>query len=225
MYAELQGKIYANDPHFDNLQARLVHRTCIVGETLDGWIVEHTVEILDFGKPPRVVVDPDLLIADEGTDTDGNVRQVRRQAKTQELLAHIYELLAAKPQNVRELAHATGQTPDRIKGILRELPPDIAVLHKGTWGNVYGLVGVDYRTPLYSPTMQRIVEYIRQHGSATVPELSEALGTHKANIQKALATYPDVLRQAGTRRAQGEAGGKRSIVWELNKTRTKKETA
>lgn len=84
MYAELQGKIYANDPYFDNLQARLVRRSCIVGETLDGWIVEHTVEVLDFGKPPSVAVDPDATMRVEGPAGIGDP-VFAKQAKTERL--------------------------------------------------------------------------------------------------------------------------------------------
>lgn len=205
----MNAQAYAH-PEYDAL--RVVRCTEIVGITLDGWKVKHRVTVFDFGKRPIDAANPDAVIAGDGTDVDGNpFRQRKPAAKTELLLDRIYELLARKPLNARQLAHETGETVGRIQGILREYKAGLVVLRRGTWGNIYGLEGQNYATPLVSPLMQAIISHLRTHGPTSTPDLCEALQADKTKVQNAIATYPGMVEAVGTARARG----KRATVWGL----------
>lgn len=214
MHVEQLGRVYANDADFDAFRGRLVHQREIIGMTDDGWKIRHCIQVIDFGKPPRQVVDPDALLELE-PGVEETRPATRRQRKTEQLLARIYDLLADKAMNARELAHATEQTVDRVNGVLRDLPAEVVVLRRGTWGNVYGLAGKDYTTPPLSPLMQRIVDHLRTHGPTATPDLCAALDALKASVQQTLVAYPDVVRQVGKRRNAGRNGGRPAAVWDV----------
>lgn len=207
------GRVYANDPDYDNLRGRVVTRHAVVGITRDGWKVRHEVTVVDFGKPPAVEVDPDAAIADEGVDPDGRLRRRRPKADTQETLDRIHDLLTDRPLNTVEIASRIGASVNRVKNLLRNHPAGFVVVANGITGFVYGLEDYTYRQPFYSPAMQRIVDYLREHGPSTTPEICDALDIWKDTLWKAIKAHPGVIRVVGEQPRKG--GGKAAHIWGL----------
>lgn len=205
----IHGKAYANDPWYDAMRGRIVQQYTVTGITDDGWVVRHTRTVLDFGRVPPPTVDPNEAIGDLSDDSPDR----KPQAKTVPLLESIYDALSEQPMNARQLAHATGATVNRIQAILRDHSTGLVILAKCAWGHVYGLEGCDY-PPVYSATMQRIVDYLREHGPTSTPDLCAALNMHKPSIFEAIRKHPGAVVEAGTQAAQG-TGGKRALVWDV----------
>lgn len=207
------GRVYANDPDYDTLRGRVVTRHEVVGITLDGWKVRHQVTVIDFAKPPALEVDPDAVIADDGTDPDGRLRRRKPKADTQETLDRIHDLLTDRPLNTVEIASRIGASVNRVKNLLRNHPAGFVVVANGITGFVYGLEGHTYRQPYYQPAMQRIVDYLREHGPATTPEICEALDIWKDTLWKAIKAQPGVIEVVGEQSRKG--GGKAAHIWGL----------
>lgn len=172
-------------------------------------------QIINLGRADRIPpADPDAALGLDGLDLDGNPQRVP-QKRTQELLERITDALADKPMNVRQIAHATGQTVDRIKGILRDHRDGIVVVARGAWGKVYGLPGRTYDLTQHTPTLQRIVAHLAAHGPATVLDLADALGVHKTTVSVTLTRFAgDAVRMVGEQAANGQGGAPRQI-WDI----------
>lgn len=137
-FSPIHGNAYANDPDFDRMSGRVAYRHEIVGITLDGWKVKHTVEYIDLGRAAALDAhDPNAVGGYEGPQAIGV--QGYTHHKTRALLEQIRALLAVRPMLCHEIATATGCTTTRIQKLFINQPAGFRVVGRGTRGNLWGL--------------------------------------------------------------------------------------
>ena len=136
--------------------------------------------------------DPDATIAHEGPQALG-FKPVKRSA-TADLLERVVAVLEERTLNSTQLASSTGESTARIRGLIRNHPEGFEVVARGLYGNVYGLPGHCYADPVYHGSMRAIVDYLRQHGPATAPEICAALGIAYDTFTNARKGNPEAIK-------------------------------
>ena len=137
-YSPIHGNAYANDPQYDRMTGRVTYRHEVVGMTLDGWKVRHTVEYIDLGRAAALAThDPNAVGAYEGPGAIGV--QGYAHHKTRALLEQVRALLAVRPMLCHELATATGATTRQIQKLFTNQPAGFRVVGRGTRGFLWGL--------------------------------------------------------------------------------------
>lgn len=157
-------------------------------------------------KTPKDAVtptNPDAVIADDGTDVDGNTRrEMEAYGKTREALRQIRQLLLERPLSTRELADLMGATLNRVKAIMINHPEDFEIVTQTRRGHVYALKGHTYPERYLTKSMPKLVAHLREHGPNTINQIYELTRVPIIQIYASIKDNPGVMVRIGSRKTR-----------------------
>lgn len=205
------------------LTGRVTYQHSVIGMTLDGYKVKHTVQYIDIGKPaPITPIDPDAQMQPERFPVAGmamaleglqNAKVERFHALRDDVAACLREHGPASSVTITE--RLGNGAKERVLDVLRRNPQTF-VFHGGQFA-IWGLVGVPYTPPKprkrLSATMLAARAALETYGPQSAAELAQRIGVGQTSVIKSIMARPEWFVVVEKRAASGSTPVTR--VWGL----------